>query len=290
METKTSFKMEDFVLGKKFYRFIDEDHYEIYVVVHKFKNKVVLYEITGESPEEMVYTVDEFNGMGFVELIGINKDDIIMQLCLIRKKPEMFIEPCLCCGLENVAISMPTTSARNVPKKLLSCFASKQDVISFKFEMYIYETKSNLKKILSKVLSYILNKPYDVDENTISDIWKFYYSVTGIFGDDSFWYDIVTIQLSKLLNNDDKVEEEHLMNYFVTKYSTYIESYEVFQFEEYIDTSNIKMKYKIIYSIVDDKFYIVVYKEMNVVDRLSHQYDTDPEVKDMMDFILGGKL
>lgn len=245
METKTSFKMEDFVLGKKFYRFIDEDHYEIYVVVHIYTNddKIVLCKIPQEETDDIVYTIDQFNRMGFIELIPEYSDDVLITL-----------------------------------HKLCADFV-----------IYPRETRNNFKIIFSKVLSYIL-----MDGGIDKEL-------PNIDCDFSIWdlcqhgYSQYIGSLSNLLYGNDnnsmsfKDDECCLIDYFKKTFSIYIESYEVFEYNDLINLSNIKMDYEIIYATEDDKFYIVVYREMDNVYRLSHLYNTDPEVRDTMDSILGSK-
>lgn len=172
---------------------------------------------------------------------------------------------------------------------------------SIKICMYFYDTKANTRYILEHILSDLYglnNKKLTLDDDTIESIWReicmtFEGAWSSNTVSDPVWYEFTTVgtSMKSLVYSDgnepvnmEEQEQEHeafIDQIRVLKY-IFIDSYELHEYDESVNLDMIKLKHMIVYSQADDKFYIVLYKEMSRTDRLSWLNDNDSEAREIM--------
>ena len=67
-----------------------------------------------------------------------------------------------------------------------------------------------------------------------------------------------------------------------------ISAYELFEYDESIDLSNIKFDHLIIYCMKDDAYYVMLYKTDNT-PLYELNYEHDKEIKEVVDFMFRKK-
>lgn len=253
---------EQVLLGMRFYKFIDEDEFEIYSIVRFEDDKKATFmneetfELVTITNEELK---DEYTLLTDYKLFMIALIDTVL-------------------GIEPFVNEEIANYIRNVHDA------------SIVFEtLVIY--KFMKKSVFNKMINYILNLN-SLQKQSLSSvqykIWSMYFEymskgsyVMKVNGEEDKNY----IDLDNVVDGDGKIPdslfadaEEELM--------TCILSYEAYSYDDSVNIDNINMKHFFIYDEKNDKYYIIMY----VIDqaRVSRQIIQDMNDNiDVVEFMLG---
>lgn len=224
-------------LGTRFYKFITDDEYKIFVLV-KFDSDDKSAKFMDEETFELI-TIDEEDLNKFYTMLS---DNTLWVLCKFKHNFNDDND----LWLHNEDINQLLTSQD------MHCFYKVCCLI--RLHVYRFIKKSVFNKMLNYIMN--LNNPHqslsDDDFNTIWDIYFRYieekYVVLTIDDDKINMDDVVNNKAG--IPDSVFMDAEKLLN-------TYIISYEVYELDDSVNIYNINMKYFIIYS--NDKYYIILY-------------------------------
>lgn len=253
---------EQVLLGMRFYKFIDEDEFEIYSIVRFEDDKKATF--MNEETFELVTITnkelkDEYTLLTDYKLFMIALIDTALGVePFVNEEIANYIR-----GVHDASISFET-------------------LVIYKFMK---------KSVFNKMINYILNLN-SLQKQSLSSvqykIWSMYFKymskgsyVMKVNGEEDKNY----IDLDNVVDGDGKIPdslfadaEEELM--------TCILSYEAYSYDDSVNIDNINMKHFFIYDEKNDKYYIILY----VIDqaRVSRQMIQDMNDNiDVVEFMLG---
>lgn len=252
---------EQVLLGMRFYKFIDEDEFEIYSIV-RF-----------EDDKKATFMNEET-----FELVTITNEELKDEYTLLTDYKLFMI------ALIDTALGVEAF----VNEEIANYIRGTHDA-SISFEtLVIY--KFMKKSVFNKMINYILNLN-SLQKQSLSsvqyNVWSMYFEymskgsyVMKVNGEDKNYID-----LDNVVDGDGKIPdslfadaEEELM--------TCILSYEAYSYDDSVNIDNINMKHFFIYDEKNDKYYIILY----VIDqaRVSRQMIQDMNDNiDVVEFMLG---
>lgn len=317
-------EFKDINLGMKFYHCINDDEFEIYFVISidKTTGEIKLANFENVN-EKMTCFVEDLNENGWTMLncymngiyITINPNRILNKL-LDRdvKKSEKktgftiilysniydengFI-------INSMVHSLELCKADNINPIYHKNGNPEYDINNcrtiFPILLYPYENKTATLMIIKTIINELIDDEFNLDNQSLNNkIYSLYLgrqqtkvSLDNVRLYDSFHgslqelkYDPENNNTTMLMTVEAAKEEKKLLDMLINDFQLYINYYEIFEYTPDIDLDLIKFKYFIVYAINDDKYYIVLYKEMPATQRLAQQYDTDNEVRDIIDFM-----
>lgn len=306
----------------------DPDEYSIYYVIKTFVDKktdtntVLLRNFDEKKTIKVSY--DEILESDKYVLID---NFIILSFTALKNTAQRYIRykisRKIVLPLETI-ITDTTIPIDKFPKSMEGYYiTSCRRCINEKFAIYQYETKKHIDTMIKYlVISFTDNiRVSDIEINsklfnkmpTKSDIIKFYKRFNKVLLDNysaitnSVWVYITfqyipnfvlllgyiegkMISLKEYtVDYPDNIIPQSYMQYIINNsdLSKEISAYELFEYDESINLENIKYPYLILYSFVDDAYYVMLYKTGETLYKLN--YNRDPEIKEVVDFMLKHK-
>lgn len=284
---------KDIKVGMKFYKFKDDEEYDIYYVIGKYIRTVTennlreIVTIRGEKsicPIYIDYQDDYIKSDNYILIDGYTT--ITLKIYKIKNDNRLMIDNI---NDEGFVINGYTSTIK-LPK---SCISDEFDM-NTKVSLYSFTNKSTIKFLShiidSNIISDISNaiRPYISkilfkDNPILHLLWSY-----TIFDNIPSNYIIGNKMTLRKYTTDypDNVIPKEYMDYIITNsnITKAITNYRIFEYDESIDLSNIKYDYLVIYCVKDDKFYIMLYTTGESLYKLN--YESDKEIKEVVDFML----
>lgn len=292
METMhNKIKLEDIKLGMKFYRFKDnkEDEYDIYYVAAISRSSGITNNLIGLKTKD-----DEIDIVSYNDLINSDKYTLIDNYSIISLSIEKI--------KKDNRLIINLTQNNMVLGYYESTYKFKKSIcdseIDMTIELAMYQfTSSEVTRLISKIIHEnilesrsIKSALYDEMNNIINKddaiftlLWNYVrfdnVPVNYIIGNKLSLKDYTTDYPDNVIPND-------YMDYIIknSNITKSIVQYKIFEYDESINFDNIKFEYLIIYSVPDDKFYLMLYRTGESLYKLN--YETDEETKEVVDFML----
>lgn len=224
-------------IGMRFYKFISDDEYVIKIVIKNYEHSCLFMDeetfktetITEEELDKDYTLLSNYRKMIFIKLeshfIDLLINDIMYDV--------------------NFYLS-------NYPKSSLKWFLS--------LNVYRYMSKSvftNFIKYVSKNNDYLIS----LEKDDIENMWNSYFNAINIYTSniklfDFNRYDYKDINMDKVVEEKERISDA-VFSDIEEQLNQYILTYQVYNFDDSVNTDNVNMKYFLIYQ--RDKYYIVLY-------------------------------
>lgn len=310
---------ERMVIGMKFYKFDenDPDRYSIYYVIKTFmtREKKQFIRIKDYETNEVInLDYDEYlntdkytlinnyvkwyylfykrSHESFIQFISINDDDI-NNVCFTQRIPYPTFSDSEMLYVDNTLPAWPIViypiSKINILNDIVKNYIN--EIIDVHPCYIKYNNEINNTPIQKKGLRQfdkILKKSYKF---IAKDLWVSNTMSVPKNLPDNFVFIQGSITLKEYtVDYPDNILPEEYMNEIVSNFniSKKISAYELFEYDESIDLSNIKFDHLIIYCMKDDAYYVMLYKTDNT-PLYELNYEHDEEIKEVVDFMFRKK-